>query len=111
MAEYENGALGANQQDNEEQGLQLADIWGMIWNNRWWYIISVAICLFLALLYIYKTPNTYSQIEKIIIDERSEQSTFNDCKQNCQRERAADTECKKRKSGLGSKKNTSCASG
>ena len=77
MAEYDNNAKNSvNSADFEEQGLQLADIWEMIWNNRWWYVISVAICLFAALIYLYKTPKTFSRSEKVILDERTEQSTI-----------------------------------
>ena len=62
--------------EEEENTLQLADIWGMIWNNRMWYIISVAICLFLAIFYLYRTPKTYSRSAKVIVDEGAENASL-----------------------------------
>ena len=62
--------------EEEENTLQLADIWGMIWNNRIWYIISVAICLFLAIFYLYRTPKTYSRSAKVIVDEGAENASL-----------------------------------
>ncbi|MBQ4285682.1 MAG: hypothetical protein II720_04380, partial [Bacteroidales bacterium] len=56
----------------EENPLQLADIWGMFWNNRIWYIISVAVCLFLAMFYLYRTPKTFDRSAKVIVDESAE---------------------------------------
>ena len=62
--------------EEDENTLQLADIWGMIWNNRIWYILSVAICLFLAIFYLYRTPKTYSRSAKVIVDEGAENSAL-----------------------------------
>ncbi|MBQ7459064.1 MAG: polysaccharide biosynthesis tyrosine autokinase [Bacteroidales bacterium] len=74
MADYiENQA---NQE--EEQSLKLADIWEMIWGNKWWYVISVLLCLLAAAFYLYRTPNTYSRTEKIILDEASQQMAMRD---------------------------------
>ena len=45
-------------QQEEEQTIRLADIWVMVWNHKWWYVFSLAACLFLALFYLYRTPKT-----------------------------------------------------
>ena len=71
----------AIQNPEEEQGLRLSEIWGMIWSNKWWYVISVGICLFFAVLYIYKTPKTYSRSEKIILDQMQSQRALSDLTQ------------------------------
>ena len=83
MAEFEYipQNSGNNTSEQEEQELKLADIWAMIWGNRWWYVISVGICLFVALFYLYKTPKTYSRSEKIILDDFSQQRTMSDLTQ------------------------------
>ena len=83
MVEFENSAQSSasNNSLEQEQELKLADIWAMIWGNRWWYVISIGICLFFALVYIYKTPKTYSRSEKIILDELSQQRTMSDLTQ------------------------------
>ena len=64
--------------EEEENTLQLADIWGMIWNNRMWYILSVLICLFLAIFYLYRTPKTYSRSAKVIMAEDAENGALRD---------------------------------
>ena len=82
MAEFEYVQHNSdNTVEQEEQEIKLADIWAMIWGNRWWYVISVGFCLFIALFYIYKTPSTWSRSEKIILDEASQQRTMNDLTQ------------------------------
>ena len=43
----------------EESSIQLADIWRMFWNYKWWYLLSLVLCFCLAKLYLYKTPPTY----------------------------------------------------
>ena len=55
-------------QQEEEQVIRLADIWAMVWNHKWWYVFSLAACLFLAMFYLYRTPKTYSRREQIILD-------------------------------------------
>ena len=55
-------------QQEEEQTIRLADIWAMVWNHKWWYVFSLAACLFLALFYLYRTPKTFSRSEQIILD-------------------------------------------
>ena len=62
--------------EEEENTLQLADIWGMIWNNRIWYVLSIILCLFLAVFYLYHTPKTYNRSAKVIVDEAAENSSL-----------------------------------
>jgi len=62
--------------NEEENNLQLADLWSMIWDNRIWYILSVLACLFIAVFYIYRTPKTYSRSAKVIVDEAAGNSTM-----------------------------------
>ena len=40
------------QNEGELDTLNLADIWAMIWNNKWWYVLSICICIFFAVFYI-----------------------------------------------------------
>jgi hypothetical protein len=58
--------------------LPIADIWAMIRNNNWWYVVSVMLFLSLAVYYLYRTPNTYSRVEKVIVDEDSQSSMMRD---------------------------------
>lgn len=60
----------------EESNIRIADIWLLIWNNKWWYVAGVAICLFFAAFYLYRTPNTYNRSAKVIIDESNQDATM-----------------------------------
>ena len=60
----------------EEPILQISDIWGMIWNHKVWYILSLAICLAGAVFYLYRTPVVYNRNAKVIIDESSQDATM-----------------------------------
>ncbi|MGM9747586.1 MAG: Wzz/FepE/Etk N-terminal domain-containing protein, partial [Candidatus Cryptobacteroides sp.] len=59
----------------EESTIQLRDIWEMFWAYKWWYVATVVVALFVAALYLYRTPVTYNRTAKVIIDE-SEQDAM-----------------------------------
>ena len=63
-------------QSEEESQIQLIDIWHMIWDHKWWYVISVFVCLVVAAFYIYRTPDTYVRSAKVIIDESDQDATM-----------------------------------
>ena len=54
--------------------LPIADIWAMVRDNIWWYVFSILFFLAVAVFYLYRTPNTYSRVEKVIVDEDSQSS-------------------------------------
>ena len=60
----------------EENSLNLRDIWNMIWDNKWWYVVSVSVCLFVAMIYIYVTPKTYVRTAKVIINEETGETSM-----------------------------------
>ena len=62
----------------EEQSLQLADLWALVWDHKWWYVICILVALMAASFYLYKTPKTYSRTEKVIVDEDSQNSMMRD---------------------------------
>ena len=62
----------------EEQSLQLADLWALVWDHKWWYVICILAALLAAGFYLYKTPKTYSRTEKVIVDEDSQNSMMRD---------------------------------
>ena len=71
----------SNQQQNsaeEEQTIQLSDIWALVWNHKWWYLLSILVCLMIASFHLYKTPKTFSRTEKVIVDESSQNSMMRD---------------------------------
>ena len=65
-------------QQEEESDFNFSDIWGMIWGYKWWYVLSLGICLVFALFYLYKTPATYSRSAKVIINEDAQDATLRD---------------------------------
>ncbi|MBR5700538.1 MAG: hypothetical protein IKX37_05540, partial [Bacteroidales bacterium] len=69
-------AWGGQRHTEDEQSIQLADLWAMIWNHKWWYIFSLLLCLIVAGYRLYKTPKLYSRSEKVIIDEDSQASAM-----------------------------------
>ena len=60
----------------EESAISIKDIWSMIWGYKWWYVACVFVCLCVAGIYIYKTPNTYRRTAKVIIDESDQYSAM-----------------------------------
>ena len=65
-------------QHEEQSDINFSDIWGMIWGYRWWYVLTLAICIVCAAFYLYKTPSTYSRSAKIIINEDAQDATLRD---------------------------------
>ena len=64
--------------NEEEQSIQLADLWALVWDHKWWYIASILLALFLAGFYLYRTPKTFSRTEKVIVDEDNQASMVRD---------------------------------
>jgi len=60
----------------EESSIQLIDLWHMIWDHKWWYVLSVFLCLCCAAFYLYRTPNVYTRSAKVIIDESDQDATM-----------------------------------
>ena len=60
----------------EESMLQLADIWKLFWNHKWWYLLSLILCLSCAVFYLYRTPKVYNASAKVMIDESSQDATM-----------------------------------
>lgn len=58
--------------------ISLAELWQSIWNFKWWCLASVAVCLLLAGLYIYRKPAVYTRTAKIIVDENGQSSALKD---------------------------------
>ena len=64
------------QQQEEESQIQLIDLWHMVWDHKWWYVVSVALCFFIAVAYLYRTPNIYVRSAKVLIDESSQDAAM-----------------------------------
>ena len=72
---YQQNPAAWESEDNENS-LQLADIWGMIWNNIWWYVLSILLCLCLVSFYLYRTPKTFSRSAKVIVSEDAQNAAL-----------------------------------
>ena len=79
MSELNQNPVSLQQgQSDEEQNIQLADLWTLIWDHKWWYVFSILLFLFLAVFHLYKTPKTYSRVLKVIVDEDTQNSMMRD---------------------------------
>ena len=76
MAEDNNN--GGVFRKEEQTEINFSDIWGMIWGNRWWYVLSLVVCIVFAGFYLYRTPGTYSRSAKLIINEDAQDATLRD---------------------------------
>ena len=65
-------------QQEDSSAFNFSDIWAMIWGYKWWYVLSLAVCLIFAAFYLYKTEPTYSRSAKIIINEDAQDATLRD---------------------------------
>ena len=36
-----------------ESSFQLADLWHLVWDHKWWYVLAVGIAVFVAAFYLY----------------------------------------------------------
>ncbi len=72
----ENINLNTNQNPEEESTLTLNEIWHMIWDNKWWYVVCTIFCLLFVCFHIYRTPDVYQSTTKVIIDESDQSSTM-----------------------------------
>ncbi len=60
----------------DESPILLADLWGMIWGHKWWYVACTAVCIFLAAFYLYRTPSSYVRTVKVMIDESEQDAAM-----------------------------------
>ena len=67
-----------NFQQDEQSDFNFSDIWSMIWGYKWWYVLSLGICIVFAAFYLYKTPATFSRSAKVIINEDAQDATLRD---------------------------------
>ena len=58
--------------NQEESQFTLSDILSLIFNHKWWFVLSVIICMGLAVFYLYRSPKTYSRTAKVVITEDGE---------------------------------------
>ena len=60
----------------EESSFSLADIWHLVWDHKWWYVLGVAIALCVAVFNLYRTAPTYSSTAKVLVDESNQDATM-----------------------------------
>ena len=56
--------------------LSLVERWGLIWGHKWWYVASLALCLLIAALYMYRTPDVYVRTVKVVVDESEQDAAM-----------------------------------
>lgn len=71
----ENNRNTSFQQDTDS-GLQLIDLWYLVWHHKVWYILSLIVCIIVAAFHLYRTPSVYTRSAKVMIDESSQDATM-----------------------------------
>ena len=60
----------------EESSFSISDIWHLVWDHKWWYVLSLAVAVLLAGFYLYRTPQTFSSTAKVLVDESNQDATM-----------------------------------
>lgn len=60
----------------DESIITIAELWGMVWDHKWWYVASLIVFLILGAFHLYRTPNVYNRAAKVIIDESNQDATM-----------------------------------
>lgn len=60
----------------DETSFRLSDLWHLVWDHKWWYVLSISIAVLLAAFYLYRTPETYSCTAKVLVDESNQDATM-----------------------------------
>ena len=74
MAEI--NANNPNTLRDEESTLSLRELWTLVWDHKWWYVLSVIVFLIIGAFYLYRTPNVYNRSAKVLIDESNQDATM-----------------------------------
>lgn len=60
----------------EESSFRLIDMWHLVWDYKWWYVLALCIAIGFAKFYLYRTPVTYSCTAKVLVDESNQDATM-----------------------------------
>lgn len=60
----------------DESSLKLSDLWNLIWEHKWWYVLALIVAVSCAVFYLYRTPTTYSSTAKVLVDESNQDATM-----------------------------------
>ena len=60
----------------DESSFSLADIWHLVWDHKWWYIITLGAAICIALFYLYRTPQTYNSTAKVLVDDSNQNAAM-----------------------------------
>lgn len=59
------------QNQPEEAGLNIKEYLFWAWEKKWWILLSVALCLFVAIYYVYVTPKQYVRTASVMMKSDS----------------------------------------
>ena len=60
----------------KETGINISDIWTMIWSHKWWYAACIAVSLIFAAVYLYRYPEIFVRTVKIMVDESEQDAAL-----------------------------------
>lgn len=72
----DNSYNGHNFSQEDDSMFTLAELWGMVWGHKVWYVVSVLFFIAAGAFYLYRTPQVYDRYVKVIIDESSQAATM-----------------------------------
>lgn len=75
MAENNNTNNTFNKKE-EDSSLRMVDLWNMVWDHKWWYVLTLCIAIGFAMFHLYRTPKTYSCTAKVLVDESNQDATM-----------------------------------
>ena len=73
-----NNTYNSYNTQEEQSQIQFSDIWHMIWDYKWWYVLSVFLAVLVAAFYLYRSPSIYQRTEKFILDEGAQEAAMRD---------------------------------
>ena len=60
----------------QEEEISIADILQLIWSNRYWFALSIILCIGIAFFYIQSTSKVYSRKATVLIRDDSKGGTY-----------------------------------
>ena len=72
----ENNNVNNTFHKEEESSFRLKDVYHLVWDYKWWYVLSLCLAFGIAKFYLYRTPVTYRCTAKVLVDESNQDATM-----------------------------------
>ena len=68
----------ASKSSEKEEEINIADILQLIWSNRYWFILSIFLCVGIAFFYLQSSSKIYSRKASVLRRDDSKGALFHD---------------------------------